>query len=81
MKLYYRDVVSKNVDEYMTEKQLENNGAIVVDFDFRYDYNVTNKQYNETHIRDMIMLYLNELKKMYQFLDDMPFPIYIFEDI
>lgn len=79
LKLYYRDVVSKNVDEYMTEKQLENNGAIVVDFDFRYDYNVTNKQYNETHIRDMIMLYLNELKKMYQFLDDMPFPIYIFE--
>ena len=79
LKLYYKDIVSKNRDEYLTEKQLEKNGPIVVDCDFRYDYEVTEKQYNKQHIMDLIYLYLKKLKEIYQFVDDKNFPVYVFE--
>jgi len=79
LRLYYRDIVSKNKDEYLTEKQLEKNGPIVVDCDFRYDYEVTTKQYNKQHIVDLIYLYLKKLKEIYQFVDDKNFPVYVFE--
>lgn len=77
--LYYRDIVARGADEYLTEKQLEIGGPIVVDIDLRYDYNVTEKQYSKQHIDDIIVIYLEELKKIFRFDDKAKFPIYIFE--
>jgi hypothetical protein len=79
LSLYYRDIVVSGNDEFLTEKQRETGGPIVVDFDFRYSYDVTTKQYSDKHIASMISLYLDALKTMYQFTDKAPFPIYIFE--
>lgn len=76
--LYYRDVVSKNRDESLTEKQRVTDGPIAVDFDFRYTLETTSKQYSEKDVKTMIMEYLQELKNIFQFTDT-PFPIYIFE--
>jgi len=77
--LYYRDIVSKGADEFLTEKQLDTGGPIVVDIDLRHDYAVDKKQYTKTHIDDLITLYLDELKNFYRFDDKAKFPIYIFE--
>jgi len=77
--LYYRDIVSKGADEFLTEKQLDAGGPIVVDIDLRHDYAVTEKQYTKTHIDELITLYLDELKNFYRFDDKAKFPIYIFE--
>lgn len=79
MNLYYRDIVSKGSDEYLTEKQLLENGPIAVDCDFRYKYEVTEKKYEERHIKELILLYLKILKTMFQFQPNEPFPVYIFE--
>lgn len=79
LSLYYRDIVSKNADEFLTEKQLESGGPIAVDIDLRYDYEITEKQYRKQHIDDIVTLYLDELKKLYRFDDKAKFPIYIFE--
>lgn len=79
LKLYYRDIVSRAGHEYLTEKQLLENGPIAVDCDFRYNYEVTEKQYQEKHVKSLILLYLKQLKSILQFTENEPFPVYIFE--
>jgi P4 family phage/plasmid primase-like protien len=76
---YYKDIVSKNGDEFLTEKQRETGGPIAIDFDFRYAYEVTEKQYEDKHIASIIQLYLEVLKGIFQFADKCPFPLYVFE--
>jgi P4 family phage/plasmid primase-like protien len=76
--LYYRHVfVNKNV-EHLTETQLKEGCPMVVDFDFRYDEDIINRQHNSGHILDMICEYLEQLKKYYVF-DETPFHLFIFE--
>jgi P4 family phage/plasmid primase-like protien len=77
--LYYRDVVSKGIPEFLTEKQLDSSGPIVVDIDLRYDYETTEKQYRKTHVDDIIQIYLEKLKDIYIFDNKVNFPIYVFE--
>jgi len=77
-KLYHDHVFVSKKREYLTEKQFEV-GPILVDFDFRYDYNVTSRQHTKEHIQDMIILYLEELKAILKFDGNRPFDIYIME--
>jgi hypothetical protein len=65
--------------EYLTEKQLESGGPILVDFDFRYNYEVDTRQHTKEHIQDMVLLYLEELKGFFTFVENVEFPIYIME--
>jgi P4 family phage/plasmid primase-like protien len=78
-KLYYRDVIVPKKKEYLTEKQLNGNGPILVDIDFRHDYEVDERQYTKEHVDDLIDGYLEEFKKMYQLDENTKFPVYVFE--
>ena len=78
-KLYYENVFVKKRKEYLTEKQLQNNGPILVDFDFRYSYDVIERKHTQEHIEDMIQLYLETLKEFYIFKEGEEFPIFIME--
>jgi len=77
--IYYQEIIQKNKAEYLTEKQRINDGPIAIDLDLKYDYSVTEKQYNQNHIADLIDLYLEVLKDIYQFDDEVGIEIYIFE--
>lgn len=77
--LYYDHVFNKNRMEYLTEVQLEETGPILVDFDFRYDYDVTDRVHTFEHIQDMIILYLEEIKPFYTYTAQTEFSIYIME--
>ena len=77
--LYCDHVFTKKRKEYLTEKQPTDNGAMVVDFDFRYNYDVDTRQHTAEHIQDMILLYLEELKECYTFEENKPFQVLIFE--
>ena len=77
--LYYDHVFVKKRKEYLTEKQLDFAGPILVDFDFRYDLQVTSRQHTHDHIADMIELYLEKLKNLLVFEDNKRFPIFIME--
>ena len=79
-KLYYEDVFVRGNNEYLTEKQIED-GPILVDFDFRYDYEITGKQHNLGHIEDIIQLYLDELKNFFIFEENVTFPIFVMEKL
>jgi len=78
-RLYYEHVFVKGRKEYLTEKQLDETGPILVDFDFRYDFNVTSRVHTKEHIQDIISLYLEELKEFFVFEENKPFPIFVME--
>ena len=78
-KLYYENVFVKKRKEYLTEKQLPENGPILVDFDFRYSYDVMERKHTPEHIEDIIQLYLETLKELFVFKEGEEFPIFIME--
>jgi len=79
-RLYYESVFVKGRKEYLTEAQLKDGtGPLLVDFDFRYDYDVTERQHTIGHIQDVIQLYLEELKELLIFREKTPFPIFVME--
>ena len=77
--LYYSHIFEKKQKEYLTEKQLEKDGPIVIDFDFRYNHGVTERQHTLSHITDIMGAYMDELKQFYTFVSSKAIPIYIFE--
>jgi hypothetical protein len=66
-RLYYDHVFVKKKKEHLTEKQLEKKNTLLVDFDFRYAYDVVVRQHTKENILDMILLYLEELKEIFLF--------------
>jgi P4 family phage/plasmid primase-like protien len=78
-RLYYEYVFVKKRKEYLTEKQLEENGPILIDFDFRYEFNINSRQHDQTHIQDILLGYLEVLKELLVFETGKSFPIFIME--
>ena len=78
-RFYYEHVFVKNRKEYLTERQLDGKGPILVDFDFRYDFSVTKRLHTQEHIQDIVQLYLEVLKEFFIFEENKPFPIFIME--
>ena len=76
---YCTHVFQKGNAEYITERQLENAGPLAVDFDFRYDTSVAERQHTKEHIFDMINLYSEQLIDHLVIKHDVPIPVYIFE--
>ena len=76
--LYCNHVFKEKKSEYLTEKQMEN-GPLLVDLDFRYDYEVETRQHTKEHIVDLISLYLDELKAHFVMQPDVPFEVFVFE--
>ena len=77
--LYYDSIFIKKRKEYLTERQLELGGPMAVDFDFRYNYDVTTRQHTSEHVSDMVCEYAEILKECYIIKPNNPFNIYIFE--
>ena len=77
--LYHESIFVQNKKEYLTEKQLEEDGPLVVDFDFRYNHDVIERQHTNDHITDMVCEYLDVLKECYLIQEDKAFDIFIFD--
>jgi P4 family phage/plasmid primase-like protien len=77
--LYYEKIFEKGQKEYLTEKQLESNGPLAVDFDFRYKYDIDSRQHTSDHINDMICEYSAVIQECYIVKPNQPFHVYIFE--
>lgn len=77
--LYHDYVFKQGRMEFLTEKQNSESGPIAVDFDFRYDTNVKDKQHNTTHINEMVGLYMEEVAKLVDIPVDTSVEVYIFE--
>jgi P4 family phage/plasmid primase-like protien len=78
-RLYLNHVFKQNKPEYLTEAQdKENGGPILVDFDFRYSTNITERQHTSEHIYDMVELYVEKLTLICN-IDKKSFNVYMFE--
>lgn len=77
-RLYFPYIKKK--PEYLTEKQLQEDSPIVVDIDLRFTYDTVSRQYQDSHIDEILGFYLEEIAKIYQFGDDdIEFPIFLYE--
>ena len=78
--LYFQDIIKKNKQEYLTERQFNDNTAsIMVDIDLHFALDLPKRVYTRDHIDDLVDLYLAELSKIYQFDDDAAFNVFVFE--
>jgi len=77
--LYYDHIFNKKKKEYITEKQLDECGCMAVDFDFRYNYEVERRLHTSEHVEDAILVYLEELRQIYNFDNLNSFNIFVFE--
>jgi P4 family phage/plasmid primase-like protien len=79
IKRYYTHVFVNGNMEYLTEKQLIENGPILIDIDLRYDKSITQKQHTEEHIRDMVMLYAEKISELVQIKDNSNVDVFVME--
>lgn len=63
MKGYCKTIVNGDL-EYLTEKQLEENGPILLDFDFRFPAEIVSRQHSKNHIIDVVMLYADKILEL-----------------
>lgn len=78
-KLYAKEILRNRGDEYLTEKQLENNGPCLIDIDLKYDASVSTRRHSIDHVIDLIDGYLEILKSIYQFDESTRFKIFVME--
>lgn len=76
---YINHVFSNGKMEFLTEKQHIDKGPLLVDFDFRYDASIEDRQHGEDNITNMIELYIEELRQMLKLPNNEKIPVYIFE--
>ena len=78
-KKYYNHAFVEGKQEYLTEIQLHDAGPILVDFDFKYDVGVEERQHTKEHVVDMVLLYMNTLKKILKIDAGVEISVFVFE--
>ena len=76
---YYHHIFVEGNMEYLTEKQLIEDGPIVVDIDLRYETNITSRQHTKDHIQDMVWMYMEKIGATLKITNGAKVPIYILE--
>jgi len=79
MQQYYTNVFVNGKKEYLTEKQLIEDGPILIDIDMRYDTTVKTKQHTVEHIIDAIMLYCEKIIELMDITDGAKWNVYVME--
>lgn len=79
LSIYTQHVFVNKKKEYLTERQLQKNGPLLIDMDFRYNKDVVTRQHSKEDKKDIILLYLDEMKELYSFTHSKPFYVYVME--
>ena len=79
-KLYVKEILEGSKDAYLIERQLtDGTGPICVDIDLRFDIDVTERIFNSEFIDELISVYVTLLGEIFDFNEDIQFPIYVFQ--
>ena len=76
--LYYNYVFITGNKEYLTEKQLIEDGPLLIDIDMRYDISITERKHTNEHIIDLINIIAYKLSEIYN-ITDSEIPVYIMQ--
>lgn len=81
--LIYNELFVKGNKEYLTESQLrDDNGCdrpLVIDFDFHYDSQISERQHDKDDVFNIICLLLEQIKQMFEFSNESNINIYVFQ--
>ena len=78
-KLYHKSIFTDKKFEFLTEAQHKAGGPILIDLDLRYVTEVEERQHVETHIVDIVHVYLKHIKTLLAIRDKTEFPIWVLE--
>ena len=78
-KTYYTHVFENQNKEYMTEKQLQDDGPIMIDIDMRYSTDIISRQHTPEHITDCIMCYMEEISRLLNIEEGKSIPVFVFQ--
>jgi P4 family phage/plasmid primase-like protien len=76
---YYDHVFVKKKQEYLTEKQLVEDGPILVDLDLHYNAKVDKRLHTKNHVIDLIMLYAESIKSLVDVKENVNIPVFVLE--
>ena len=76
---YYNHVFINNNDEFLTEKQLIEDGPLLVDIDLRFDNNINERLHNKSHIVYLIELYLTKINEIYDINNNEEISVFVLE--
>jgi P4 family phage/plasmid primase-like protien len=76
---YYNRVIENNKPEYLTEKQLIEDGPILVDLDLRYNTSTTERQHSLEHLIDITMQYMVEIDEIIEINTGQSIDVFIME--
>jgi len=77
-KLYHKSVFVNKRQEFLTEAQ-NKAGGILVDLDLKYKPNIDERQHTESHIVDIVHVYLKHIAELMKVKDKTEFPIWVLE--
>ena len=76
---YYSSVFEEDNTAYLTEKQLIEDGPILIDVDLRYDTTIKTRQHTKDHVLDLIMIYSAKMLEVFNFTENVKIPIYVMQ--
>ena len=76
-KLYFQHVFKNGKKEYLTERQLFEDGPILIDIDMRYDNTVESKQHTHDDVLQLIGLYMEHVSSIYKIIDGSEVSIFV----
>ena len=76
---YYQHVFVDGNKEYLTEKQILDDGPVLIDIDLRYEKNVTTKQHTKDHIVDLIMVYAEKCSMILNIEENAEIDVFVME--
>jgi len=78
-RLYCDHIFRQGKKEYLTESQLEKNGMMMVDLDFRYNYDVEKRVHTKDFVDDMVTQYLETMKEVFVFDKETSISVFVME--
>ena len=76
---YYQHVFINGNKEYITEKQLIEDGPLLIDIDIRYEESVNERKYTDEHIIDLINIITYKLSDIYNFDNNSEISVFVME--
>ena len=76
---YFDQVFKNGKMEYLTEKQIIENGPLLIDIDMRFNKEIKTRQHSKEHIIDLIMIYANKISEIFEIENDENIKIFVME--
>ena len=79
MEKYFEHVITNRHPEYLTERQLYENGPVLVDLDLKYAPTIKKRQHTHQHITNIVELLASEIGNIYTIPDNTLIKVFVME--